>query len=405
MLPVFRRSFCVLAFGVAALAAPAYAAAPLTARLAHALAVAHVEQREVGAIALDLATGNVVFARHPDLALAPASNEKLALTYAALVRLGPSFRFRTEVLGEGVRQGAAWDGDIVLRGYGDPTLKTMGLIRLVAQLKAAGIRRVAGSVVGDESYFDGRRGVDGWKASFYGDECPPLSALSINRGRVKGILVSDPALATARRFRELLVARGISVAGSAAMRPVAEGAVPLASIDSEPLGEIIRFMDHDSDNYTAEILLKELGAAERDTGTSRAGAAVVTGILAEAGVPVAGVHVVDGSGLSRSDRLTVRALASILRLAWTNVAVRAQLVRALPVAGVSGTLEHRLRRVPARGHVRAKTGTTDIASALSGYVGNRFAFALIHNGHPVWAWYAREAQDNFVQTLARAERS
>jgi len=370
MLPVFRRSFCVLAFGVAALAAPAYAAAPLTARLAHALAVAHVEQREVGAIALDLATGNVVFARHPDLALAPASNEKLALTYAALVRLGPSFRFRTEVLGEGVRQGAAWDGDIVLRGYGDPTLKTMGLIRLVAQLKAAGIRRVAGSVVGDESYFDARRGVDGWKASFYGDECPPLSALSINRGRVKGILVSDPALATAR-----------------------------------PLGEIIRSMDHDSDNYTAEILLKELGAAERDTGTSRAGAAVVTGTLAEAGVPVAGVHVVDGSGLSRSDRLTVRALASILRLAWTNVAVRAQLVRALPVAGVSGTLEHRLRRVPARGHVRAKTGTTDIASALSGYVGNRFAFALIHNGHPVWAWYAREAQDNFVQTLARAERS
>ena len=385
MLPVFRRSFCVLAFGVAALAAPAYAAAPLTARLAHALAVAHVEQREVGAIALDLATGNVVFARHPDLALAPASNEKLALTYAALVRLGPSFRFRTEVLGEGVRQGAAWDGDIVLRGYGDPTLKTMGLIRLVAQLKAAGIRRVAGSVVGDE--------------------CPSLSALSINRGRVKGILVSDPALATARRFGELLVARGISVAGSAAVRPVAEGAVPLASIESEPLGEIIRSMDHDSDNYTAEILLKELGAAERDTGTSRAGAAVVTGILAEAGVPVAGVHVVDGSGLSRSDRLTVRALASILRLAWTNVAVRAQLVRALPVAGVSGTLEHRLRRVPARGHVRAKTGTTDIASALSGYVGNRFAFALIHNGHPVWAWYAREAQDNFVQTLARAERS
>ena len=405
MLPVFRRILCALAVAAASLAAPAVAAAPLTLQLTRALAVAHVEQREMGAIALDLASGNVVFARHADLSLAPASNEKLALTYAALVRLGPSFRFRTELLGEGVRDGRTWDGDIVLRGYGDPTLKTLGLIRLVGQLKAAGIRRVTGGVVGDESYFDARRGVDGWKRSFYGDECPPLSALSINRGRVRGLLVPDPALATARRFRELLLARGISVAGPADVRPVAQGAVPLASLVSLPLGEIVRFMDHDSDNYTAEILLKELGAEVRGAGTSRKGALVVEQTLAEAGVPLEGVRIVDGSGLSRADRLTVRALASILRLAWTNPALRGAVVRALPVAGVSGTLEHRLRRVPARGHVRAKTGTTDLASSLSGYVGNRFVFALIHNGHPVWAWYARVAQDNFVQALARAARS
>jgi len=405
MLPVLRRLLCVLAVAGLALAAPAVASAPLTVQLTHALAVAHVEQREMGAIALDLATGNVVFARHPDLSLAPASNEKLALTYAALVRLGPSFRFRTELLGEGAREGRVWDGDIVLRGYGDPTLKTVGLIRLVAQLKAAGIRRVTGGVVGDESYFDARRGVDGWKASFYGDECPPLSALSLNRGRVQGILVADPALATARRFRELLVARGISVARRADVRPVAEGAAPLARLVSLPLGEIVRFMDHDSDNYTAEILLKELGAEVRGAGTSRKGALVVEETLAEAGVPLEGVRIVDGSGLSRADRLTVRALASIVRLAWTNPVLRGPVVRALPLAGISGTLEHRLQRVPARGHVRAKTGTTDLASSLSGYVGNRFVFALIHNGHPVWAWYARIAQDNFVQALARAARS
>lgn len=405
MLHVLRRLLCLLAITALALAAPAVAAAPLSLRLTHALAVAHVDQREMGAIAIDLASGKVVFARNADLALAPASNEKLPLTYAALVRLGPSFRFRTEVLGEGTRVGHVWNGDIVLRGYGDPTLKTRGLIRLVAQLRAAGIRRVAGGVLGDESYFDARRGVDGWKRSFYGDECPALSALSINRGVVKGIRIADPALATAQRFRELLVNRGVSVAGAARVRPAADGAVPLAAITSAPLGEIVRLMDHDSDNYTAEMLLKELGASAHGLGTSRGGALVVRETLAEAGVPLAGVRIVDGSGLSRSDRLTVRALASILRLAWTTPMVRAQLVRALPIAGKNGTLERRLRRGPARGLVRAKTGTTDLSSSLSGYVGERYAFAVIHNGHPVWAWYARIAQDNFVQALAAAARS
>jgi serine-type D-Ala-D-Ala carboxypeptidase/endopeptidase (penicillin-binding protein 4) len=397
---MLRRPACVLVAALV-LVAPAWAAAtPLAKRLARALATPHLESSRSAAIAVDLATGKVVFARHASLSLAPASTEKLTVTYAALARLGPAFRFTTEVLGEGTRVGRIWEGDVVLRGHGDPTLETFDLKRLAAQLKTLGIREITGSVVGDESFFDARRTVDGWKASFYLGESPPLSALAINRGRVKGIVSQDPALATTRRFREILVERGIAVGGGVQLRPAAPEAFPLAGVASEPLADILRFMDHESDNYTAEILLKELGAVVRGVGTSVAGAKVVVETLAEANVPLAGLRIVDGSGLSRSDRLTARALVAILRAAWLDPAIRATFVRALPVAGVNGTLKRRFRSGPAHWRVRAKTGTTEIACALAGYVGARYAFAVVQNGSPVWSWYAREAQDRFVETLA-----
>jgi D-alanyl-D-alanine carboxypeptidase/D-alanyl-D-alanine-endopeptidase (penicillin-binding protein 4) len=117
-------------------------------------------------------------------------------------------------------------------------------------------------------------------------------------------------------------------------------------------------------------------------------------------VPMEGVRIVDGSGLSRLDRLTASALVAILRASWQSPDVRPTLVAALPVAGKNGTLEDRLKRGPAYGVVRAKTGTTNQASALSGYVGGRYVFAVLQNGHPLPYWWARVAQDRFVTALA-----
>jgi D-alanyl-D-alanine carboxypeptidase/D-alanyl-D-alanine-endopeptidase (penicillin-binding protein 4) len=396
---VTRRSLLLLLV-LAALVAPVAAGAqetPLQARLAKALRVPHVAPGRSAAVAMDLASGSVLFTQNPGVALSPASNEKLPLTYAALSNLGPSYRIETDVLGEGSQDGAVFDGTIVLKGGGDPTLSTAGLRSLAAQLRALGIRRVTGGIVGDESYFDARRMVAGWKASFYINESPPLSALVVDRARG----TRNPALAAATSFRTVLRGAGIAVDGSASVGHVDDFAVPLAQLDSPTLASIIRFMDKESDNFTAELLLKQLGAVVLDRGTSAAGAAVVTQSLADAGVPLAGVRIVDGSGLSRLDRLTANAVAAILRAAWNDPAVRPTFVAALPVAGVSGTLEDRLRMPPARGRVLAKTGTTSDASALSGYVGTRFVFTVLQNGHPVSYWWARRAQDRFVQVLAR----
>jgi D-alanyl-D-alanine carboxypeptidase/D-alanyl-D-alanine-endopeptidase (penicillin-binding protein 4) len=405
--PVRRRHIAVMA-AVAALAVPATAAAagpppttPLQRKLAQALRVPHVSPARSAAIALDLGSGATVYTQNPTLSLAPASNEKLPITFAALATLGPTYRLETDVLGEGQLDGTTWTGRLVLRGGGDPTLSSAGLRSLAAQVRAAGIRRVTGGVVGDESLFDARRTVSGWKAGFFLNESPPLSALVVDRDRVGGYLSRAPALAAASGFVRALRAAGVAVSGPVRTGIAADDAFPLAQVFSAPLWTILRFMDRESDNFTAELLLKQLGAVEGGRGTSAAGASVVTQALVAAGVPMAGVRIVDGSGLSTLDRLTAGAVTAILHAAWANFSIRPAFVAALAIAGVNGTLEGRLKSPPTRGQVLAKTGTTREASALSGFVRDRYVFAVLQNGNPIPSWWARRAQDRFATVLAR----
>jgi D-alanyl-D-alanine carboxypeptidase/D-alanyl-D-alanine-endopeptidase (penicillin-binding protein 4) len=382
-----------------ALAPAAHAAVPLATRLAQALAVPGNSPAASSAVAVDLATGQTLFARNPDESLAPASNEKLTVTYAALVELGTSYRFRTEVFSPGHQNGSTWRGDIYLKGFGDPTLTSLQLQRLAAQLKRQGITRIAGRIVGDESWFDGERTAPGWKPDFFLNESPPLSALAVDRGVYDHHLALQPALAAAGRLKQLLRRRGI-VAGIAAVGQTPQDVYALAQVESDPLPEVLAEMDRDSDNFTAELVLKQLGAEIEGSGTTAAGIAVVVRDLAAAGVPLHGVRLQDGSGLSLGDRLTARALVTLLLVVWNDVDLRDPFWRALPAAGVDGTLKHRMERAPARGAVRAKTGTTNRASALSGYVGDRYVFALLQNGLPVSTLAAHKAQDRFATTLA-----
>jgi PBP4 family serine-type D-alanyl-D-alanine carboxypeptidase len=171
---------------------------------------------------------------------------------------------------------------------------------------------------------------------------------------------------------------------------------------SAKLSVIVQHMNRESDNFVAEMLLKELGAStDGARGSTRAGAAVVRRVLADAGVPVAGLRIADGSGLSRLDRVSARTLVALLRAASVDPAIGDVFVSSLPVAGVSGTLRNRLGTRPTRGRVVAKTGTTSRSCTLAGYVGRRYAFAILQNGSPVSYWWARAAQDRFVTVLAR----
>ena len=385
------------------LAAPAASAASLQSALEQALRVPHVSLASTGAVVVDLTTGETVYSRNATLSLLPASNEKLAVTYAALTALGPAFRIETDVLGEGTQAGTTWQGDLVLKGYGDPTLSSADLANLAAQVRAAGITRVTGGVLGDESWFDSRRTAPGWKASFYIYESPPLSALIVDRGRYGRFTSHDPALAAAQLFRLALVRAGVHVAGGAAHGVADDVAQPLASVDSATTAAIVHWMDRVSDNFVAEMLVKELGAVQGTAGTTAAGLRVVTGLLAAAGVPLDGVELADGSGLSLSDRLTPTALATLLSAMWNDFEVRLELLASLPLAGRTGTLHDRMRGGAATGVVRAKTGTTSNASALSGFVGDHYVFSILQNGRPIsWTW-ARIAQDRFATVLAAAK--
>jgi D-alanyl-D-alanine carboxypeptidase/D-alanyl-D-alanine-endopeptidase (penicillin-binding protein 4) len=390
------RPFIV--FLVALCAAAPAVAAPSAKRLDRALTVPGVSWSATGAVAIDLGTGVAFYGRRAGRSFRPASNEKLTVALAALDKLGPEHRIPTQVLSSGSLTGTVWRGHLVLKGFGDPALGRDDLARLADQLHARGIRRVAGTVIADESYFDTRRTAPGWKASFYKLECPPLSALVVDEAKVGRRTMDNPALVAARAFRKALAVEGIRSATG--VRVGTGTGTVLAEVQSPRLAKLVAAMNRESDNFVAEMLLKALGAEVRGRGTTAAGAVVMRNVLTERGVPLAGVRLADGSGLSTLDRLTPRALAALLISAWSDPAIRPPFVRSLPIAGVNGTLEDRLERPPARGNVRAKTGTTREASALSGFVRSRYVFAILQNGNPIPWWYARLGQDRFAQVLA-----
>jgi len=319
-------------------------------------------------------------ARQPDLALLPASNQKLFTAMGALAVLGPDARLTTEVR-------ATPDGGLVIIAGGDPTITGGGphsLDALAAQVRAAGITHVAGPLLVDESRHDAARRAAGWQDWQVPAYAGPLSAFMVDRNRYRGdpAFLADPALANAERFRAALGAHGVIVAG-----PTGHGSGPLdapviASLTSAPMTTLVDTTLMRSDNMAAELLLKEVGRAGAGEGSTAAGAAATRAALAPLCVPIAGIDD-DGSGLSRANGRSTREWRVLLQ------AVRAQpwaplLVNAMPLAGRTGTLAGRFHGTAAEGNVRAKTGTIIGGIALSGYGttrgGRAFVFSVVANG-------------------------
>ena len=388
----------VAACALVAAGAAGASSADLQARLASALVAPGIAPGSTAALAVDLRTGAIAFDRNSSVPLRPASLEKLAISFTALRVLGPGFRFRTQLVGAGTRRGSTWDGNLVLVGSGDPSLGLGDLDRLAKHVSGSGIRRVSGRVLGDESRFDGRRGAPGWKPYFVGIESRPLSALSAQGTWLAGVDAS--AATTARALKAALERRGVEVVGRAGRGVARVEATPIATDVSKPLAALVRHMNQESDNFYAEMVLKELGTTAQEPGTTRSGARVVERELAGAGVPLTGVRIADGSGLSLDDRVTTQALVGVLRAGASDPKVTQAFTRSLAVAGVSGTLDRRLDGPATRGRVIGKTGTTNAACALAGFVTGRYVFAIVQNGWPVPSWTARAAQDRFVKVLA-----
>ena len=350
--------------------------------------------------------GRSVFSHQVDLPVAPASNMKLVTAQVALDVLGSGYRFTTKVVGPTV-QGDTLAGNLTLVGGGDPVLGTAGyaahfaekpsvvtpLEQLADAIAAKGIKHVTGSIVGDESRYDSARDVPGWPARYLAqNQLGPLSALTVNGGltafpqtlteanRTDVTATANPPLFAAQTFTDLLAAKGVQVDGSPQVgnAPAATGVV--ASVRSQPLTAIVQHMLTESDNQVAEMLVKELGHAKGSGGTTAAGVAVLKGDLGNLGVPTAGVAIHDGSGLDPDDRITCATITRLLERSGEHSAVG----NGLAVAGKSGTLADRFTGPPVRGRIRAKTGTLNDVTALSGFAdgvhGPSLTFAYVANG-------------------------
>ena len=376
------------------------------------------------AVAVD---GVDVGATRGNVPLIPASNQKILVAAVALEVLGADHVFTTEVRSAAPAAGVI-AGDLYLVGGGDPLLTSStypvqndlnpvtnptSLDALADAVVAAGVSRIEGSVVGDGTRYDDEFYAPSWVNDVRGIEAGPYDALLVNDARVTGdpLRAANPSEAAARELTQLLVARGVTVAGTPTAGTAAGDLPVLASVQSAPLGTVVGEMLGTSDNNTAELLVKELGVAAGTGGTREAGLEVMRSTMAAWGVPMEGVVFADGSGLSNDNRATCDVFVDVLARSGPTDPLGA----GLPVAGVSGTLSDIFTDTAVAGRLQGKTGTLGNApynadppavKTLSGYLpvegGGAIEYSLLLNAagtltdqsvyRPIW--------DAFVDVLA-----
>ncbi len=334
------------------------------------------------------ADGRSVFEANGDLAVLPASNQKIVTTWAAIKILGPDTRFTTRVFAavppdeEGVV-----DGNLYLVGGGDPFLSTAAwrdqfaersarystaLEDLADAVVAAGINQVTGNIVADESLLDSERSGPWAERLVEQRQSGPLSAVGVNEGFVNwpATFVSvgsrtptdDPPTHSASVFAEVLGAAGVTVEGSGEGGTVPENSVEVATVQSPTVTEMATHVNSYSNNFGAEILLKQIGLARGGAGSTAAGAAAVKDLLESEGLWRDDLSINDGSGLSEQDRLTCNFVLDVLEAGQPE-----DFAQTMAIGAERGSLFTRYEGTAAAGHVLAKTGTLRDVSALSGY--------------------------------------
>ncbi|MTV24257.1 D-alanyl-D-alanine carboxypeptidase/D-alanyl-D-alanine-endopeptidase [Nitriliruptoraceae bacterium ZYF776] len=375
--------------------------------------------------------GRVVLAHEPDRAVLPASTLKTVTAAAVLTTLGPDARLTTALEATAGLDGSGRiDGDLVLRGVGDPTLTTDDYRRYVYPARPAtpldaladtlvglGLREVTGDVLGTAPGFSGELRPTGWRDDY-------LTALDgrfvgglttdgglrtlVERpgrddgddeeaGEVEGAeeagdgdgdgrdrdedveddepptvrveLAADPAEEAALALARALEARGVRIDGVARAGDPTEPVVgQLATVSSPPMHEVLRFMVQRSDNHLADQLFLVAGRARTGEGSWATGDRALRQTLDRFGVAHEGARFADGSGLSRDDRVTARLLVDLDRALTASPRWGATWRELMAVMGESGTLRTRLSGTPAAGRFLGKTGTLRDVTALSGQV-------------------------------------
>jgi D-alanyl-D-alanine carboxypeptidase/D-alanyl-D-alanine-endopeptidase (penicillin-binding protein 4) len=331
--------------------------------------------------------------RHDDLApRTPASNEKLLLAMASLETFGPEHRITTRAEARTFTGGVV-EGDLWILGRGDPIVLRSQLGTLADQLVEAGLARVDGRVMGSTTYFRRDWNAPGWNdvAQDYVNR-PTALTFEFNRG-------AEPERGAAEALTRQLEERGVQIALKPGSGAPPEGLEMMASIESKPLDVLLAKMLRPSWNFAAEVLGKGLGARIQGApGTIAKGAASIRNWAAGRGVEFV---LFDGSGLSYDNRVTAAGIVELLgqveQEPWGDA-----LRQALPTGG-QGTLENRLHDV----RVRAKTGTLEDISALSGWVhseriGAWIEFSILSAGMSKST--ASEVEDRIVRILQNQAR-
>ena len=369
-----------------------------------------------GLFVIDTGTGKRVCGRKGRVRRIPASNMKMFTTAAALARFGPDQRLPTTLYRSGTLSSTGvLSGNLYLVGGGDPGLSSpdfasrflgnsgTDLHELTGIVEAAGIDRVTGRIYADDTIFDRLRGVadSGFDTSPY---IGPLSGLDFNSGYADPSgrrFATDPAIVAADSLADNLRASGVQVSSDVSLRALPTTGVEQVGAVSSPRMEVLANETNVySNNFFAEMLLKNLGARFGTGGSTRAGAVVVRRYARSLG---SGVRAIDGSGLSRGNRVTPAQVARMLD-ALRDTQFADAYANSLALAGREGTVAGRMRGTAAAGRCRTKTGTLTGVSALSGYCfnasGKVMAFAILNN-RVFSLSEAHRQQDRMAALIAR----
>ncbi len=207
-----------------------------------------------------------------------------------------------------------------------------------------------------------------------------------NRMRRYRVPVTDPTAFTAGAVAVELKRQGIALKGGIRRAATPPEAKLLARNLSPPLSEVVRGLNKFSNNFVAEQVLKTMGAeAHGAPGTAEKGLRVMRDFLISIGVSAEEIALADGSGLSRMNRASPRALATLLEAAHNDFRLRPEFMASLAVFGVDGTVKKRRRRGVDSRRVRVKTGVLNGVRAFSGYAAARngeiLAFSVLMNGN------------------------
>ena len=443
-----------------------------------------VQRGTWGILVRSLDRDEVLFELNPQTLLVPASIAKIVAVASAADAVGWDFRFTTTLRATGSITDGVLDGDLVVVGSGDPSIAGRGgttLKPFVDALRARGVRRITGRIVGDDNAIEEPRPALAWAWDDLGYPTGALfgalnayenrMAVTVRPGSAEGAPTSlhvDPLVASrplanrvvtgaagspqqlwpeqrpgepfltiagsvpaggnpgaltvsagnptswfASVLRTELLRGGIDVVGDAwdiddvVPPPRTADATALHVEHSAPLGQLAVPLLKDSINLYGEAALR-LNAAPGVLPTNDAALDGLRQRLARWGIDLAGQQIIDGSGLSRRDVVAAETMMRVLQRVY-EPAWGTPLLKALPVAGIDGTLASRMRGTPAQGNVRAKTGTMSNIRSLAGYVttrdGERLAFVIMVNNFEGTGTAATEAVDAIAVRLASFSRA
>jgi len=264
--------------------------------------------------------------------------------------------------------------------------------QLADNIKAAGVTKISGDIVGDDSRYDTERYVPSWPNRYKReDTVGPMSALIVNDGvtgyskdpdkPAKVRMPGDPPVLAAETLKTYLGQRGITVTGNPSSGKAPTGTAEVARLETTMEDEITEMLSF-SDNTTAELINKELGLKAAGSGTTVAGTKATIAVLEKMGIDTKGLVINDGSGLDDGNRLTCDLLTAVLDKQGPD----SGLAKALSIWGQRGTLRKHPRGAGLDGKVLAKTGTltTPPVASLAGFEttksGDVLTFSFLQNG-------------------------